>query len=239
MSFLSVIIPTYNSSETIERCLNSLICQTYQKFEICVLDGGSSDGTIAKVNNFHDHFKNIKIVSEPDKGVYDAMNKGIDLAEGKWLYFMGSDDEIFDKDVFLDISNTPVLKKHGIIYGNTYISDDTSWAKAGQVYDGYFDIKKLLTKNICHQAIFYRKELFQRFGKYKLQYPVCGDWEINLRFFSKTDSIYLDRIIAKFYGGGLSSKPENDPIGHDLKKLRQQALKDYYLRKITSFFQIA
>lgn len=237
MVFLSVIIPTYNSEKTIERCLNSLVVQTYQNFEICILDGGSSDATVTKVNNFRSYFKNIRIVSEPDQGVYDAMNKGIDIAQGDWLYFLGSDDELFDKDVFSDIFNTPTSKKHGIIYGSAYVCDDTSWAKAGQVYDGLFDIRKLLLKNICHQAIFYKKELFQRFGKYKIQYSVCADWEINLRFFSKSESIYLDRIIANFYGGGLSSKADDDLLGRDIEKLRKQTLKEYNLRRLTSFIR--
>ena len=235
MVFLSVIIPTYNSEITIERCLNSLLVQTYQNFEVCIIDGGSSDGTITKVNTFCSYFKNIKVVSEPDHGVYDAMNKGIDIAQGDWLYFMGSDDEVFDKDVFLDIFNTTTSKKHGIIYGSAYIREDAVWAKAGQVYDGFFDMKKLFIKNICHQAIFYKKELFQRFGKYNIQYFVCADWEINLRFFSKTEFIYLDRIIANFYGGGLSSQANVDPIEHDLKKLRKKTLREYSIRRLSSF----
>lgn len=239
MVSLSVIVPTYNSEKTIDRCLKSVIFQTYQNLEICILDGGSSDNTIKKVENFCSSFKNIKIVSEPDQGVYDAMNKGIDIAQGNWLYFLGSDDEVFDTDVFLDISNTLASKKFGIIYGNVYISDDTLWAKAGEVYDGFFDLKKLLNKNICHQAIFYRKELFQRFGKYNLKYPVCADWEINLRLFPKTDSFYLDRIIANFSGGGLSSKLVNDPIASDLEKIRQKAIFEYNLRKLTSFMRIS
>ncbi|GAX44185.1 family 2 glycosyl transferase [Tolypothrix sp. NIES-4075] len=240
MTFLSVIIPTYNSEKTIERCLNSLIVQTYQNFDICIIDGASSDGTIAKVSSFRSYFKDIRIVSEQDKGVYDAMNKGIDIARGDWLYFLGSDDEVFDKDVFADIFNTPIQKKSGFIYGNVvYIGDDASWIKSGQVYDGLFDIRKLLTKNICHQAIFYRKDLFKRFGKYKLQYPVLADWEMNLRLFSKTKCIYLDKNIAKYYGGGLSSTGIDTMMLRDLEKSRKKILIEYKLRQLTSFFRFA
>jgi len=239
MVILSVIIPTYNSEKTIQRCLNSIIYQNFQNFEICIIDGASLDQTVSKVSNFRSNFKNIKIVSEPDQGVYDAMNKGIDIAQGDWLYFLGSDDEVFDKDVFLDIFNISLPKRCGMIYGNAYVHDDTLWAKAGQVYDGLFDIRKILSRNICHQAIFYKKELFQRFGKYKLQYSVCADWELNIRLFPKTEAIYLDRIIAKFYGGGLSTTANDDLIGRDLKALKKQALRAYHLRRITSFFRFA
>lgn len=235
MTFLSVIIPTYNSEKTIERCLNSLICQTFKNFEVCIVDNKSLDKTLSKASNFYSDFNDIKAISEPDKGVYDAMNKGIDIARGDWLYFLGSDDEVFDKDVFSDIFNTAVLKSCEIIYGNAYVHHDTSWAKAGQVYDGPFNIRKLISRNICHQAIFYRKELFERFGKYKLQYYVCADWELNLRLFPKTESIYINRIIANFYSGGLSTTSKDDLIEDDIKFLKQQALKSYILHRITSF----
>ncbi len=238
MPILSVIIPTYNSEKTIESCLTSLIFQTYQNFEICILDGCSSDETISKAKNICSSFKNLKIISEPDQGVYDAMNKGIDIAQGDWLYFIGSDDELVDINVFTDIFKNSTLKKYGIVYGNARVLGDTSWGKTGQVYDGIFNIRKLLVKNICHQAIFYRKELFQRFGKYNLKYPVCADWEMNIRLFTKTDSLYLDRIIANFYSGGLSSKPFNDPIKGDLKRIKQNAIIEYNMRKITSFLRL-
>lgn len=236
MTTLSVIIPTFNSEATIARALNSLLCQTFQDFEICIIDGNSSDETLEKVSDFHAHFKNMRIISEPDQGIYDAMNKGIDIAAGDWLYFLGSDDRVFDESVFAEIFNTRIPKDCGMIYGSVYIDGDASWAQGKQIYDGPFDTQKILLKNICHQAIFYRKSLFQKFGKYKTQYPVCADWELNLRFFLKANPIYLDRVIARFQGGGCSSQVINDPIC-SVEKLRRRALKGHYLDKLTSFFQ--
>ena len=231
MHLLSVIIPTYNSEKTIERCLSSLLSQTFQDFEICIIDGSSIDETISKANQFRSHFKNIRIISESDAGTYDAMNKGIDFAQGYWLYFLGSDDELFDENVFLDVFNTNLPRNCGMMYGNVYVNGDTAWAKSGSAYDGSFSIEKILQKNICHQAIFYQKNLFVKFGKYKIQYPVCADWEANLRLFPKTKSIFIDRFIATFYGGGLSTGEIVDPIGLDLERLRRQALREYKLRR--------
>jgi glycosyltransferase involved in cell wall biosynthesis len=227
MSFLSIIIPTYNSEKTIERCLNSLICQTYQNFEICIVDAASSDGTIARIDRNRSKFQNIRILSELDRGTYDAMNKGIDLAKGEWIYFLGSDDEIYDENVFADIFKVDPDKNCGIVYGNVRIDGDTPWANDGQIYDGEFSIEQLLDRNVCHQAIFYRKKMFDKLGKFNLRYPVCADWELNLRFFPKTKSKYLDRIVANFYGGGISSKVVVDPIGEDLNALRKKALFEY------------
>jgi len=88
MFLLSVIIPTYKAEATLERCLQSLAQQTFKEFEICLLDGASGDQTVAIAASFHSTFKNLgikfRIISESDRGVYDAMNKGIDLAQGQW-----------------------------------------------------------------------------------------------------------------------------------------------------------
>ncbi len=234
MVFLSVIIPTYNSELTIERCLNSLICQTHQNFEICIVDAASSDSTIEKIDRFRSKFKNIRILSELDRGTYDAMNKGIDLAKGKWIYFLGSDDEIHDKNVFADIFKVDPHKNCGIVYGNVRIEGDTPWAKDGQIYDGEFPIEQLLDRNICHQAIFYRAKMFKKLGKYNLRYPICADWDLNIRFFTMTKPRYLNRTIANFHSGGISSQSVRDPIGNDLKFLRKKAI---FLHNLYQFFQ--
>jgi glycosyltransferase involved in cell wall biosynthesis len=128
MSFLSIVIPTYNSEKTIERCLNSLTCQTYQDFEICIIDASSLDRTLEKIDEFQSKFQNLRVVSEADKGTYDAMNKGIDLAQGEWIYFLGSDDTIYDDNVFADIFGVSPDKNCGIVYGNVRIDGDTPWA---------------------------------------------------------------------------------------------------------------
>jgi glycosyltransferase involved in cell wall biosynthesis len=77
MTLLSIIVPTYNSEATIERCLDSIALQTFSDFEVCIIDGGSTDRTIEIVNCFQDILKNLRVTSESDKGIYDAMNKGI------------------------------------------------------------------------------------------------------------------------------------------------------------------
>jgi glycosyltransferase involved in cell wall biosynthesis len=234
MPFLSIIIPTYNSEKTIERCLTSLSSQTFQDFEICIIDGASSDSTITKVNKFRSDHDRLRIISEKDKGTYDAMNKGIDIARGEWIYFLGSDDEMYDKNVLADVFSNIPAKNCGMIYGNVRINGDTSWAKDGQIYDGEFQVEKILARNICHQAIFYRKKIFNKLGKYNICYPVCADWELNLRFFPSTNPRYLDRIIANFYSGGISGENVKDPIGDRLKLLRKKFVFEYNFYRFIS-----
>ncbi len=93
---VSIIIPTYNSAKTLSKCLDSLVNQTFQNFEVIILDGKSSDDTVSISLRYTDIFKNIRLISERDKGIYHAMNKGIEMAKGEWLYFLGSDDYILE-----------------------------------------------------------------------------------------------------------------------------------------------
>jgi glycosyltransferase involved in cell wall biosynthesis len=237
MTLLSVIIPTFNSELTINRCLDSLICQSFQDFEILIIDASSTDKTLSNIDLFRSKFQNIRILSESDRGTYDAMNKGIDLASGDWIYFLGSDDEMYDENVFADIFKVSPEKNCGIIYGNVRIDGSTSWAKDGQIYDGEFQFVQLLSKNICHQAIFYRRQIFRKLGNYNLRYPICADWELNMRVFPRTKSKYLDKIIAVFHGGGISSdgiisRVMVDPIIKDLTALRIKAITAYILYRM-------
>lgn len=154
MTSLSVIVPTYNSEETIERCLTSLLSQTYQDFEICIIDGNSIDRTLSIISHYQVLFKSIRVISEPDGGTYDAMNKGIDIAQGNWLYFLGSDDEIADKEVFSDIFSSSTgdgknSNKSDVMYGNVKVIGDSSWARDQQIYDGAFNIDKTCCEIDC------------------------------------------------------------------------------------------
>lgn len=166
------------------------------------MDGVSNDETLDIVESYND--KRIHIYSEKDSGIYDAMNKGVDKAKGEWLYFIGSDDKLYNNTVletiFLNIQKT----KRKIIYGSVEIVGDSGWAKDGEIYDGYFDLDKLLNKNINHQAIFYHKSVFKKMGNYNILYRICGDYDFNLKCYSKYKFLYINIIIAKFQGGNTS-----------------------------------
>ena len=239
MTKVSVIIPTYNSQETIAESLESIINQSNKDYEICIVDGNSTDNTINIIQDYCRRFKCIKFLTEKDKGPYDAMNKGIDMSSGEWLLFLGSNDLIHDNNTFQKIFNTSIPEEIGLLYGNVLILDDIpGLAKAGQIYDGEFNIDKLLRKNICHQSILYKRCLFEKLGKYNLKYPICSDWDMNMRFFSKTKVYYLDLTVACFSGGGLSStKAIRDPIYDDFSFLRKKYFFNYLIyRKISRMF---
>lgn len=218
MPLISVVIPTNNSETTLNRCLDSVIHQDFTDFEIVIIDGASTDDTIEIIESYDYSDNRVRYITEPDNGVYDAMNKGVSHANGNWLYFLGSDDELHDDQVFSSVFSQPISEKVGALYGNVQVMNNTIWAHAGAIYDGKFNLRKLLKKNICHQAIFYRKTLFSQWGVYNIKYPICADWELNLRFFSKTKFRYINKTIANFYGG-LTRQKITDPFFEEMPTL--------------------
>lgn len=198
---LSIIIPTYNSSLTIRNTLESIKIQTFTDFEILIIDNCSTDGTLDIVEVFRSTLKNIKVISEPDKGIYDAMNKGITIAKGDWLYFIGSDDRLLNNDVLKNIFNSNI-ENYDVIYGNV-LSD-----RLGGQYAGEFTLEKLMSQNICHQAIFFRKTVYKLIGNFETKYLSHADWDHNLRWFlnPKIRVKFVNLDIAEYGDGGFSSR---------------------------------
>jgi len=220
MPKLSIIIPTFNSKASIEACLNSITTQTFRDYEIVVQDGGSSDGTAEKVKSFQtaNSGVDLKLFSEKDEGPYDAMNRGVRRAGGEWLYFLGSDDEFYRADVLESIFVQADIEHAGVVYGNVLIAGEVSWAKDNSIYDGRFDLEKILSRNICHQAVFYRTVFHKSIGEYNIKYPVCADWDFNLRCWSKRPFTYVNVIVAKFCAGGISSTQADQCFGQDFAR---------------------
>ena len=235
--FFSIVIPTYNSSKTLAQCLDTIICQSYKNFEILIIDGLSDDGTVEMLKDYTSHFENIQWISEKDDGIYDALNKGIKMACGEWIYFLGSDDKIYSPSVLLEVSNKN-SNQFDVMYGSVRLIGNTSWAKDGDIYDGNFDFKKILSRNICHQAIFYRlKYLKEHIGFYNISYKHCADWDLNLRCWADKPFYYLDIIIADFYGGGTTTANIGDDVFFN--ELRNNIIKYFGLRKLQQVFSKA
>lgn len=203
----SVIIPTYNSATVIRRCLDSIVSQTCQDYEVLVMDGNSSDETVDLVRTYDS--EKIKLFSEPDKGVYDAMNKGIEKSKGEWLYFLGSDDYLFDNQVLEKLGESLDASFH-VVYGEVE-------SCLPEIYRGEWSLEKMI-KNRCHQAIFYNRRFFEDGLRYNLRYKVLADYDINLRWFLMTNKYkhkYVPIVIAYFSMGGISSKYGDEVFNTD------------------------
>jgi glycosyltransferase involved in cell wall biosynthesis len=212
MPKLSIIIPTFNSATTIQRCLLSIRLQTFTDYEIVIQDGASSDRTVDLIREFTKENPKVKLElkQEPDKGAYDAMNKGMCRANGKWLYFLGSDDELYDQDVLGKMLGSDPPADTDVLYGNVKMIGRVNAVADGTIYDGPFDLAKLLRKNICHQAIFYRASLLREVGSYNTKYAVLADWDLNMRCWAKGRFRYRHVTVARFYSGGISSQYRPD-----------------------------
>ncbi|MGC8981891.1 MAG: glycosyltransferase family 2 protein, partial [Minisyncoccia bacterium] len=197
LPLITVITVVFNGAKTLEETIKSVINQTYPNVEYIIIDGGSTDGTLDIIKKYEDQID--YWVSEPDKGIYDAMNKGVTLALGYYIYFLGSDDVVFSSEVFSKILSLIKLDTK-LIYGNVYFKE------SGEIYDGEFSKFKLCTRNICHQAILYSIYLFKKYGLYNLKYKILADYEFNLRVWKKSKPKYVDIILAIYSREGISSK---------------------------------
>lgn len=210
--WLSIIIPTYNSEKTIVSALKSILFQNFPAWEVLVMDGDSIDSTVNLVREFQTKDKRILLASEKDDGIYDAMNKGIKKARGEWIYFLGADDSLYNRQVLQEVATVAASESQAeLIYGNVQLNKELGYHHKELIYAGKFDSGKLLIKNICHQSAFYHCSLFHKFGLFRTEYKIFADYDFNLRCFNKVRSVYLDSIIANFNVGGQSKeKQESD-----------------------------
>jgi len=201
MVSVSIIIPSYNSAEYISDCLTSLSNQTYKNFEVLVIDGLSKDNTVQIAEGFSDRLPSIRVHSEADKGVYDAMNKGIKMAKGDYYLFLGSDDQLYNNDVLHDFF-ADKFEPYDIIYGNVLFKH------RNVVYSGESSASRLVEDqiSICHQAIFYAKNVFEIMGLYNLKYHIHSDYDFNVRCFENESLTkkYIDKITVLYNEEGLS-----------------------------------
>lgn len=198
MALISIITVTYNAERFIEECISSVSSQIFTDYEFIIIDGNSNDGTVAIIEKYSNEID--KIVVESDFGIYDAMNKGINLATGEYLYFLGADDILFSKSTLEMIAGAIKLNDSPlIVYGNVIY--DT-----GKCFKSMFGLKTLLHNTIHHQAAFYHKKLFTTF-RYDLRYRLISDYELNLTFYINNgdkNSLLLDEIISRCSDGGQS-----------------------------------
>jgi len=207
----SVVTVCYNASATIEKTMASILGQDYPYFEYIIVDGASTDDTLSIIHRMKDD--KVRLFSEPDKGLYDAMNKGLDMATGDYLIFMGADDIFCHQSVLSEV----VKKMEGskdVYYGK--IIRTSSQKESGSEFNkwdwGY--------KNVCHQTIFYSSNVFKKY-KYDLQYKLAADWAYNLRLLKNGyQFLYLDYTVSVYNDmTGLSSTYNDDTFLKNYFKL--------------------
>ena len=209
----SIVVPTLNVESDIRACLTSIASQTLADFEVVLVDGSSADKTLEMVASFEPALgARLTVHTGRDDGVYDAMNRGVGLARGKWLLFLGADDTLYASDTLARVA--AFIQEGGASH---LVHGDVIMRGTSTRYGGEFDLDTLLfEKNICHQAIFYRREIFASIGPYNLRYRIWADWDFNIRCFANPALVtrHMDIVVANYNdSGGLSL--QEDP---ELKK---------------------
>jgi glycosyltransferase involved in cell wall biosynthesis len=183
---LSVITVVFNGERHLEQTIQSVIGQSYTNIEYIVIDGGSTDGTTGILNRYNDRID--YWISERDKGIYDAMNKGLDAARGDWIFFLGSDDVLYNRSAISDVA-TFLDKDMSLVFGNIMYND-------GKIVKSRFNIITLLHNTVHHQSALYNASLFRNW-RYDSKLRLIADYELNLRIYlEKLKYRHIDNIIS-------------------------------------------
>jgi len=203
----SLVTVCLNSESTIRNTIDSIKNQTFQDFEYIVVDGGSTDNTLNIVNSYKPYFgERLKVLSEKDRGLYDAMNKGINLSSGKFIGILNSDDIFYNSSVLKKIERFHTVNKIDSSVGNIVVQSN------GSIKRIYIS-KKWSPKNLKygsmppHPSIFLKRTLFKKYGLYSLDYRIAADYELLVRFYLKhrISFKYSGITTTKMSAGGLSN----------------------------------
>jgi len=230
---ISVIVAVYNGAKTLQRCIDSVSSQTYLNYELIIIDGGSTDGTIDVIKSNQDKITYWK--SEPDNGIYHAWNKALGHSKGEWIIFLGSDDYLWKSNVFEEIM-PHIIKAESqdilMVYGQVArVTEDNkiscvdgySWEKTWRsiIIDGI--------GTFTHQGMFHHRSIFELYGMFDESFKIAGDYELLIRAFKEGgNAIFVDGLIVTgMQIGGITSNCIK------MVKENAKARKDNQLRVIT------
>lgn len=209
----SIITVTYNAQEYLERTILSVLSQNYPHIEYIIVDGSSTDGTLALVDKYKQRINTV--VSEPDQGLYDAMNKGIKLAQGDYLCFLNAGDLFYSSTTLTDITNS--LKKYSklpdVLYGQTAIVNQNGQFLRMRRHTAPEQLDWKSFKNgmlVCHQAFFPKRELVEL---YNLKYRFSSDFDWCINILKKSKQIhYTELTLIKYLNEGLTTENQHKSL---------------------------
>lgn len=242
---ISLITICFNRKATISKTIKSVLSQDYNNIEYIIIDGNSTDSTKEIIQSFGDKIS--KFVSEPDKGLYHALNKGLQLATGDVIGLMHSDDEFYDTEVVSQIvaafHKNPNSKG---VYGNgIYVTNDDKQSLVRNRISGDFSIEKIKSGWVpLHTTVYLKRELFEKYGYYNLDYKIASDTELLLRYLfqQKIETTYLNIYFVKMRMGGLSTNYKRffEVLIEDFKIYKNLGLPAYkivFLKKLLTVRQ--
>lgn len=211
---ISIVTITYNSEKTLERTIQSVVSQNYDNLEYWIIDGASKDNTMEIVKKYSSEYDFIKYVSEPDKGISDAFNKGVSKATGELIALINSDDQLADgaleavNRVFTDTNAD-------VIYGDTIALDIKNGLKLYKKAKDISQIKYDLP--FIHQSCYIKKSVYNECGGYSDKYKICMDYDFLSKVFHRGFSfIYTPTVLSIFQYGGTSCEHPVRTINEDI-----------------------
>ena len=195
---VSVITICFNAEKDIQRTIESVVNQTFEDFEYIIIDGKSSDETLAIVERYKSKIQ--QVISEPDDGIYDAMNKGVRLANGEWLIFMNAGDCFADYEVLEKVFADEIPENISFIYSDVYMK---------QKRDRLLCPMNFSKGALIHQSVIYKKNCHKLYGLYIVTHPIIiSDYLFFIRF-PEENVMKTNTVIAEYEGGGVSSQGGN------------------------------
>ena len=235
---VTVVTAVLNDAGHIEQTILSVISQTDIEIEYIIVDGGSKDGTLELIGKYKDKIS--LLISEPDRGVYDAMNKGIKYSTGGFVYFLNSGDVLLNPSILSKIKLEELKERNAIIYGNVVVAYGN--IEALEKPRPFFNSKmKFKGIGICHQSMFFPGELIRN-EKYDLSYNIAADYDLAYRLWRKgTVFLYKDITIAKYdWGKGISSNPYKllDVYRENARVCHQQLNPLYWAKMVLEYIRL-
>ena len=216
---VSIITATYNSAATIHDTLASLESQTYPDIEYIIVDGASKDNTLEVINHYCTRVS--KIISEPDRGIYDALNKGIAVATGDIVGFLHSDDLLAYPEAITDLVNIFNIGEYDAVYADLEYVQQNDISKVVRLWQsGNYNKQKLKYGWMpAHPTFYMRRSCYQKFNDFNLSYQIAADYDSILRYLWRENvrAGYLPQVLIKMRVGGIS----NRSLSTILRKMRE------------------
>jgi len=200
MKRISIIVATYNAERTLARCLESIAREKTDQVELVIVDGGSTDATLSIIKEHQTFVDNY--ISEKDKGIYDAWNKGIKISTGQWIQFIGADDVLLPGALTTMFKAADENPQADIISGKAHLvdADGTLMENMGEAYQWCVFRWRF---NISHGSTWHQRKLFDEIGLFDIQFKICGDYELLLR--KPLSSAFVNQYIIQMQAGGMST----------------------------------